>query len=177
MSERECSQDDCTGKVVARGLCGKHDARLKRSQEDAPRCAAQDCDRPQYAGGLCTMHYDRQRNTGTTADPREMCRAKLHEMTSENTITFKNGKRCRACLDEWKATHVPGTCSIEGCDDPVLARGWCTKHYRAWDAHGDPLGRRLRTGTCPESAGCPFLAGKGSTRSRTPGRVWSVRLC
>jgi hypothetical protein len=31
-----------------------------------------------------------------------------------------------------------GTCSI--CGAPVLARGWCTKHYNAWRKHGDPLG-------------------------------------
>lgn len=32
------------------------------------------------------------------------------------------------------------TCSIEDCDDPVCARGWCSKHYQAWKRHGDPLG-------------------------------------
>lgn len=32
------------------------------------------------------------------------------------------------------------TCVIDGCDRPFLARGWCKKHYRAWQAHGDPLG-------------------------------------
>jgi len=29
------------------------------------------------------------------------------------------------------------------CGDPVLARGWCRKHYRRWQRHGDPFaGRR-----------------------------------
>jgi len=31
------------------------------------------------------------------------------------------------------------TCSIEGCDGEVIARGWCQKHYGRWYAHGDPL--------------------------------------
>ena len=31
------------------------------------------------------------------------------------------------------------TCSIDGCDTPALARGWCNKHYKRWAAHGDPL--------------------------------------
>lgn len=31
-------------------------------------------------------------------------------------------------------------CSIEGCDAPYLARGWCTAHYKRWKRHGDPLG-------------------------------------
>jgi len=30
------------------------------------------------------------------------------------------------------------TCSIEGCDGKVLARGWCQKHYSRWYDHGDP---------------------------------------
>lgn len=30
------------------------------------------------------------------------------------------------------------TCSIDGCESPVLARGWCGKHYKRWQAHGDP---------------------------------------
>lgn len=36
--------------------------------------------------------------------------------------------------------HPHPTCSIPGCDDRHLARGWCKKHYRRWQAHGDPLG-------------------------------------
>lgn len=31
------------------------------------------------------------------------------------------------------------TCSIEGCEKPHIARGWCHKHYKRWQAHGDPL--------------------------------------
>lgn len=34
---------------------------------------------------------------------------------------------------------APPTCLIDGCDDPVLARGWCTKHYKRWRRYGDPL--------------------------------------
>lgn len=30
-------------------------------------------------------------------------------------------------------------CSIEGCENPFKARGWCSKHYKAWKKHGDPL--------------------------------------
>ena len=30
------------------------------------------------------------------------------------------------------------TCSIEGCDNTLVARGWCNKHYRRWKRHGNP---------------------------------------
>jgi hypothetical protein len=33
-----------------------------------------------------------------------------------------------------------GTCSIEGCEKWVLARGWCPAHYSRWKKYGDPLG-------------------------------------
>jgi hypothetical protein len=31
------------------------------------------------------------------------------------------------------------TCSIEGCESPVNAKGWCKKHYARWQRTGDPL--------------------------------------
>ena len=30
------------------------------------------------------------------------------------------------------------TCSIDGCDGRVLARGWCARHYQHWKNHGVP---------------------------------------
>lgn len=32
------------------------------------------------------------------------------------------------------------TCSIDGCERPVVAWGWCDPHYRRWRRHGDPTG-------------------------------------
>lgn len=29
-------------------------------------------------------------------------------------------------------------CSIEGCNKPILSRGWCNKHYIRWRKYGDP---------------------------------------
>lgn len=38
-------------------------------------------------------------------------------------------------------------CSIENCDKPLLARGWCSAHYNLWRKHGKPertIGRHGR---------------------------------
>lgn len=42
-------------------------------------------------------------------------------------------------------------CSIPGCDNPVLRRGWCNRHYLRWQRHGDPVGggeARQKPGLC-----------------------------
>lgn len=33
-----------------------------------------------------------------------------------------------------------GTCSIDGCERPTEARGWCELHYTRFRRYGDPLG-------------------------------------
>lgn len=30
-------------------------------------------------------------------------------------------------------------CSVEGCERPIRARGWCSTHYSKWQRNGDPL--------------------------------------
>jgi hypothetical protein len=37
-------------------------------------------------------------------------------------------------------------CSVEGCDRPAKARGWCGTHYSRWQRHGD-LELRSQKGT------------------------------
>jgi hypothetical protein len=38
------------------------------------------------------------------------------------------------------------TCSIQGCDKPHYAFGWCQMHYRRWKNHGDPAVVLSRSG-------------------------------
>jgi len=41
------------------------------------------------------------------------------------------------------------TCSIEGCDGEVIARGWCQKHYSRWYTQGNPEATPRRPGVRP----------------------------
>lgn len=83
------------------------------------------------------------------------------------------------------------TCSIDGCEKPHLARGWCRAHYLCWYKNGDPLVNknprlgwpanlvmrlrfmppdRLPTG-CIEYTGPLDARGYGSQITRGPGAL------
>jgi len=47
-----------------------------------------------------------------------------------------------------KATR---TCTIDGCQKPVIARGWCTAHWTRWKRHGDPLGGGIDRTPAPDT--------------------------
>lgn len=59
-----------------------------------------------------------------------------------------------------KRTGAP--CSIEGCDKPTLARGWCAMHYNRWRTYGEPgeaEPRRFQPRPCAVD-GCENLTGR-----------------
>lgn len=61
--------------------------------------------------------------------------------------------------DGQDAVKITRACSIDGCNRPHLARGWCHPHYDHWKAYGDPLRTRLIHEVCTiEGCGKPHLA-------------------
>ena len=37
-------------------------------------------------------------------------------------------------------------CTIQGCNKPSFAKGWCSSHYHRWRRHGDPMKGRTSPG-------------------------------
>lgn len=68
------------------------------------------------------------------------------------------------------------TCTIENCGQPHMGRGYCSRHWQRWKAHGDPLGGRRRYASFEEAFaartewrdGC--LVWTGSTTGKGYGR-------
>ena len=75
-----------------------------------------------------------ERRVGSTARPTPRAWRKGQDMTAPIRTP------CR----------VRGECSIEGCERPRHARGWCSHHWRRWHRHGDPLASRCPRYTVDE---------------------------
>jgi hypothetical protein len=50
-----------------------------------------------------------------------------------------------------------GTCSVEGCGTPALAKGLCNRHYKLMRRHGDPAWQKPPRATCA-APGCNLPA-------------------
>jgi hypothetical protein len=125
MSERICSIDGCTTKLLSRGWCGAHYNRwrlygdpLAPSRSAKPGiCSIVGCGGRHLARGWCSLHYSRWKKTG---DPL------LELVKKERSI-----------------------CSINDCQNPAVGHGYCSLHWSRWHRSGDPLkGRRPAAGEC-----------------------------
>lgn len=64
--------------------------------------------------------------------------------------------------------YADKTCTLDGCDRPLDARGWCRAHYGRWRKHGHPL------------AGGPMRQRRALARRPTtprPARLCDVQDC
>lgn len=119
MPREECSVEQCSRVIYAKGLCNLHYQRVRstgatggaesRHWARAGVCSVAGCERDVERRGMCKLHYDRLRRTGDV---------KAGQAPEE---------------------HVPGRkCKLEGCDRQHTAHGLCAAHYQRRKA-GLPL--------------------------------------
>jgi hypothetical protein len=82
VNEKFCTVDECGGRAIARGFCGKHHARWLKHGEPGPAhnlkrgtprtyCTVDGCELVHCAKGFCRKHYHRMRNNGQLGIVRE----------------------------------------------------------------------------------------------------------
>lgn len=103
-----------------------------------PTCSSSDCERPKYVRGMCRKHYTDWLYENRPRD----CAA--------DDCDRRSGKKSKYCPMHSGRMYYHGTldapvrhetCTIDGCDDPFLAKGMCNKHYhrsRNRDSLDDP---------------------------------------
>lgn len=66
---------------------------------------------------------------------------------------------------------IKTSCSIDGCEKPQIARGWCHTHYKRWSSHGSnaDMNAELQRDYDPEEA---FLSRIARTDSCTNWTGW-----
>jgi len=72
-----CIEDGCGGKVVSRGLCGKHYLKWYRAQRG--QCVRAECPNNVHAKGLCHYHYKLLANGHGSNRPPAVLDTKYHK--------------------------------------------------------------------------------------------------
>lgn len=115
-------------------------------------CTVTDCAKPHMAKGWCGYHYNTARKYG---DPLylDLRAGKLCEEPGCLALAGRNG-RCKSHYLKRRrelGTQVRrGVCSVEGCSEPHVAKGYCEDHYYRWKRYGDPT----HPVSCRKGTGC-----------------------
>lgn len=105
----------------------------------AQTCVIAGCTRQQHvARGWCSTHYWRFKQYG---DPTAAVEPRIPSAPDGrcaiedcSRVNFAGG------LCQWHYVRRDGahTCTLNGCDKPLRARGWCLTHYMRWRRYGEP---------------------------------------
>jgi transcriptional regulator with XRE-family HTH domain len=132
-------------------------SRIKPANENSGRimsCAYEGCDETEHYGhGYCRKHYKWVYESESHESRKERtCENCGDPLADEVPISTKFcGKACQMRWNRKHGCYTPeavkanrGTCTVEGCDNPVNAHGMCSKHHmRVW-RYGDPNVKKTR---------------------------------
>jgi HNH endonuclease len=66
---------------------------------------------------------------------------RILQVNAGAVLVTPSGRQREATSMRQKSTPVP--CSVDGCERPALARGWCSMHWQRWRSTGNPLEVKL----------------------------------
>jgi len=142
MTATECSKDECSGKVRARGLCATHYEQGRREgfaervrpgpQPQQRPCSKDGCEVPRKSYGLCREHLRQARAAGELAEVYGQCSfAGCGKPNQRAGLCEGHAGQARRGLplSPLRAREArPDACRM-GDGREVLARGLCSSHY------------------------------------------------
>ena len=122
-----CSEDGCTTKVLAKGLCSKHYQRA-RFRHLKPERLCLTCGKTIPRDGTGRKYCD-----DACRFPKQPPRVASKQCSEEGCLRYPNGARglCRRCYERKKVAGEFGgeMCSVEDCHRLSRARGLCLVHH------------------------------------------------
>ena len=155
-----CSFEGCDNPINAKGLCSSHYRQLRRGEELRPLRKRTS---PKATERLRPYGLRKCAECGQVKP--------LEEFAKDKRSKDGRAPRCRAChaeyIRQWRRANRERvreysrryyeanrekmiTCSFEGCDNPINAKGLCSSHYEQL-RRGEEL-RPLRKRTSPKEA-------------------------
>lgn len=147
--KKKCSVEGCDKVAVAKGYCGAHYARFKKSGYAESRfyksCQVNGCDKPHYSKGYCAIHYNQMRRTTNVKGLCSVDECSRPAATKGYCQSHYDKLRRRGTTDA-HPKYTKKLCAVEGCERPHLAKGYCSLHWERMNKHGrlDVLIKRKR---------------------------------
>src|SRR5689334_4655358 len=118
-------------------------------------CKVDGCEKKVNCWGYCGMHYYRVKKYGEPGPVETFISIKDKPLVCQfegcnNTIIHAKGL-CRKCYNRQYVS--PNKCSVEGCDNPLYANGYCNMHnlrakkYNGEVGSAEPLKNAAGEGT------------------------------
>ena len=205
---KSCTVDGCNQPHYCKQLCRSHYAHFRNHGHPTQKakrvltpCVVSGCPNSAWSNEMCHSHYYAAKRSGSpTALPPVTAAAEMARSCSVDGCSNQTTARHGLCVGHYKRLRkygdvlggvrpvrqtngVSATCSVGGCERPVLARGLCGPHYSRMRKYGSPdsIVEMPQRGTGrPSERPAARVTVRGDCRvAGCDGRVWNVRtqLC